>query len=371
MAKGCARGCCLAFWSEEITLSICASSLMPACPKGNLGSDVQPPRLCTDFINQKTQRITMIVWLASYPRSGNTFFRIILHHAFGLHTYSIHYDDKYSVGADSKFSDAVGHRPLPSGATLDQLRADEKLWPIKTHHPYPTCAKYIRSIDKIIYIVRDGRESTLSYCHYLNQFTGAQCELQDVILGHEMYGSWANHVQSWLDSNTPRLMIKYEALVQDTDNSIQAIKSHFAVDEKEHAIPTFQELRTINPHFFRSGQSDSWKTIFTKQETELFWLHNGKTMIECGYTNDLPTGFDINNLAPPQCRIPIKQDNVPERLLGKQQRTVLLRKLLVKYRSLSQSVRMEAARITNTNPIARSLMRRIHAIWPFQLSGKQ
>ena len=43
----------------------------------------------------------MIVWLASYPRSGNTFFRILLHHLYRLPTYSGFKsgDDLYFVGA--------------------------------------------------------------------------------------------------------------------------------------------------------------------------------------------------------------------------------------------------------------------------------
>jgi hypothetical protein len=35
----------------------------------------------------------MIVWLASYPRSGNTFVRTLLHSAFGLESYSLHCDE--------------------------------------------------------------------------------------------------------------------------------------------------------------------------------------------------------------------------------------------------------------------------------------
>ncbi len=50
----------------------------------------------------------MIVWLASYPRSGNTFFRVILNSIFDIKTYSI-YDDKGDIGADEKTSETVGH----------------------------------------------------------------------------------------------------------------------------------------------------------------------------------------------------------------------------------------------------------------------
>ena len=34
----------------------------------------------------------MIVWLASYPRSGNTFLRMVLHFVYGQKTYSLYND---------------------------------------------------------------------------------------------------------------------------------------------------------------------------------------------------------------------------------------------------------------------------------------
>ena len=35
----------------------------------------------------------MIVWLASYPRSGNTFLRVVLHNVYGVSTYSVYEDN--------------------------------------------------------------------------------------------------------------------------------------------------------------------------------------------------------------------------------------------------------------------------------------
>lgn len=52
--------------------------------------------------------IVLIVWLASYPRSGNTLLRTILHNCFGIDTYSL-YDDKADIGSDASFSAMVGH----------------------------------------------------------------------------------------------------------------------------------------------------------------------------------------------------------------------------------------------------------------------
>ena len=50
----------------------------------------------------------MVVWLASYPRSGNTFLRIVLHRLYGVPTYSVYDDDDpvaQRVGPDLGFAE--------------------------------------------------------------------------------------------------------------------------------------------------------------------------------------------------------------------------------------------------------------------------
>lgn len=54
----------------------------------------------------------MIVWLASYPRSGNTFLRIVLHRLYGVPTYSV-YDDDDPV-AQRVGPVLVKYRPRPA-----------------------------------------------------------------------------------------------------------------------------------------------------------------------------------------------------------------------------------------------------------------
>jgi hypothetical protein len=36
----------------------------------------------------------LIVWLASYPRSGNTYFRVVLNRVFGIGAYTLYPDGK-------------------------------------------------------------------------------------------------------------------------------------------------------------------------------------------------------------------------------------------------------------------------------------
>ena len=94
----------------------------------------------------------MIVWLASYPRSGNTFLRVVLHNVYGVSTYSV-YEDNDPV-AQRVGPALVGYRPKPAERTRMIDGAD--VYFVKTHKR--------RKADGFpaIYLVRDGRDAIVS-----------------------------------------------------------------------------------------------------------------------------------------------------------------------------------------------------------------
>lgn len=71
----------------------------------------------------------MIVWLASYPRSGNTFLRVVLHNVYGVSTYSV-YEDNDPV-AQRVGPALVGYRPKPVERT--QMIDGADVYFVKTH----------------------------------------------------------------------------------------------------------------------------------------------------------------------------------------------------------------------------------------------
>src|SRR6266480_3811351 len=143
----------------------------------------------------------MIVWLASYPRSGNTFFRILLHHICEYQTYSI-YDDPVlrELGAE----ETVGQPDKP--VDLDALRSSSEVHFVKTHE--------LRNDEqRAIYIVRDGRDAVVSHARFLADFQAKRNPVNAVLsrLMPKYYfrkllvdlitrprGGWTDHVRSWL-----------------------------------------------------------------------------------------------------------------------------------------------------------------------------
>jgi hypothetical protein len=93
----------------------------------------------------------MIVWLASYPSSGNTFFRILLNYLYGIKTPTV------SIGDNTAFvvgKELVGH--VPDEWTIQEMAAKPEALFVKTHRRqnenYPA-----------IYLFRDGRDALVSY----------------------------------------------------------------------------------------------------------------------------------------------------------------------------------------------------------------
>ncbi len=253
----------------------------------------------------------MIVWLASYPRSGNTFFRVILNSVFELKTYSV-YDDRYDIGADEATSDVVGHVFLPDDstsmqehddaqpgwsmptATIEKMRKDKELYIVKTHELQD---EFIHPEDKVIYLLRDGRESTLSFWKYSVDFIASKKSLNEFIAS----GAWGAHVRSWNPASRDNtLLVKFEELIDDPEKMISKISDFIEAKPKGGEIPTFEELKKINPKFFRSGKKSSWQDIYSTKDHELFWEKNSEEMIKYGYTEPLPEGYviDGNKLLP-------------------------------------------------------------------------
>jgi len=229
----------------------------------------------------------MIVWLASYPRSGNTFFRMLLWYQYGIKTYSVYDDPLFDeIGA----SDTVGHELLP--APLEELADREEIYVVKTHdlpqdnHP-------------AIYIVRDGRDALVSHARYINSFDQSEKPrgilrkyharisfrrtLQQLILADEPYGGWSRNVLQWTHQREAgfTFVVRYEDLVEDPDLWMKKTfdSLHWNVcPEGTGELPDFEELHDRWPQFFRKGKIGSWQDEMPEQLHELFWQHHGEVM---------------------------------------------------------------------------------------------
>jgi hypothetical protein len=262
----------------------------------------------TSQINAQN-RSTNLVWLASYPRSGNTLLRIILNHNFGLKSYSI-YNDPNDIGKISEVGKVVGHVNMDwsfLGKHSSQLQPEDfekfdrlryhsdQLSFVKTHSPRHEGF----TLDRVIYIYRDGRSALRSHASYAVNFSkGSQSEEeileQLLVCGAELPSTWNNHIISWSNHSQDKILfLKFEDVVSDFQLTFEKISRFLNLPILRNDILTFEQLHAINPHFFRKGKKKSWHDLFDDKRNALFWFLNNEAMTLLGYDQDKSPVCDL------------------------------------------------------------------------------
>jgi hypothetical protein len=238
-----------------------------------------------------------LVWLASFPRSGNTFLRILLKNNFGLSSFSI-YNDPSDIGKFPEVSEIVGHKNININllevrnnhwpkheASFDFLRYGSEINLVKTHAPYH--ADFLK--DRVIYIYRDGRAALRSLVAYMQEFSKSSPYSQDflkqlILKGSPLAGYWGSHLQSWKKYPSEKsLFLKFEDVITSPTKTINEISDFLNVQIESERVVTFDKLHSICPNFFRKGKKNSWEEVFDQNTLMLFWILNYQSMKEFGY----------------------------------------------------------------------------------------
>ncbi len=223
-----------------------------------------------------------MIWLASYPRSGNTFFRNILFEVYGVRSSIYHLGKKKKL--DSNFAS----------------------FPIVKTHLLPHQLPLEKQSFKSIYLIRDGRDSVVSLAHHRKDIKKTSANylknLVEVILGigNSFPGGWSRHVRDW--GNHSSIIIRYEDLIQDPIGQVERLRSIINLPEpKLDKLPTFQSQKKgtanysseknvselnkpdLSNTFFRRGVSGSYKDEMPKGIQFLFWLKHQKQMKKFNY----------------------------------------------------------------------------------------
>ena len=237
----------------------------------------------------------MIVWLASFPRSGNTLLRIILNSVFGVSTSTIYPGPKPGVNqVYDQMNQLIGD--VDAVGPLAELQASPQLHFVKTHE--------IASSDDgnpAVYVLRDGRDALVSYAHFLrthesdrySQFSFLE-NLQMLIESRDQFGGWSRHVLAWSARAAPTVIVRYEDLLIAPVNTVldSFKKLGVLLPAVSGTVPDFEVLKARIPDFFRRGQAGAWKEEMTPELQELFWSLHREAMERfdyarsCGQSNE-------------------------------------------------------------------------------------
>jgi hypothetical protein len=167
------------------------------------------------------------VFLVSYPRSGNTWFRFLVAN-------TLHPETEVSFASIPRLVPDI--YDVPDSALL--RTPDPRV--LKSHEPHDP--RYRR----VVYLVRDPADVALSYFHYL-------VKMREVDDGHDVaafvdrflageldwFGTWGEHVQGWLDAregDEDFVLLRYEDAVADTAGALRRILSLLGVDADPESI---------------------------------------------------------------------------------------------------------------------------------------
>ncbi|TNB48470.1 hypothetical protein FF124_09100 [Martelella lutilitoris] len=229
----------------------------------------------------------MIIWLVSYPRSGNTLTRSVFRHYFNLRSLSIH-GDQGDIGNNDELGELVGHQEgSRETINIESLRSDSEINLIKTHD----CPNQdMKPEDIFIHILRDGRDSIVSYFHYLrdivakNEAQLADISLQDVISGQVPFGSWGNHTMMWQEFQAPKLFrFRFEEFRNDVPEFAATLAGIIGIKASTEPFPQIEMFQRAAPNFVRSGKIGGWREEFSEPDRVLFDMFNGFAMREAGY----------------------------------------------------------------------------------------
>ena len=278
----------------------------------------------------------MIIWLASYPKSGNTWIRIFLdtllfsqsNKEVDINFNSI---DQFPLRKNLKdLTDNVNdiNEFAKNCITAQEvLNLDAKIKIFKTHNAFwkQNNTNYSFTNEEntlgVIYIVRDPRNIITSVLNYFNKknYEEALEFMNDkikILGGSEnefgvptIISSWSNHYNSWKKFKKNYLLIKYENLLENPQQEFMKITNFlssiggfkfnedkiFEIIEKtkfdklsaqESAkgyVGNSPQNKKLDKKFFNLGPNNKWEKLLDTQTQSKIEIAFKEEMLELGY----------------------------------------------------------------------------------------
>ncbi|MGA8400905.1 MAG: sulfotransferase domain-containing protein [Stellaceae bacterium] len=276
-----------------------------------------------------------ICWIVSYPKSGNTWVRVLLaNHIAGTVTpVSINELANYGlIGGFSRdlFDALVGIKSSRlSRSVVDRLRpavyramaaADTRLF-VKLHDAWGRTDRNEPIVPEeatagVVYIVRNVLDVAVSASHHwgltLEATVDRLCDDAFVLAGHptrlsmalpQRICGWSGHSRSWLDESGLRtLLVRYEDLLSDSPAILRRIITFCGLDDDSNKIAraaansSFELLQQQERNmgfvehsshaagrFFRRGTMNCWCEVLPRHLVRKLIDAHGDALKRFGY----------------------------------------------------------------------------------------
>ena len=234
----------------------------------------------------------MILWIASYPKSGNTLLRSLLASYFFSNDGNFEFNDLNHIkqfpatenfrkmGIDLSNESEVFQNFIEAQKLIN--KENKKIKFIKTHSSLCKINNCnftdLKNTLGVIYIVRDPRNVVTSFAHHYNlnveQATDTLIdETRWLIKTEKMYktflGSWNVNYNSWKQLNERFMLVKYEDLVNKKKTTlIKIFKFIQTLNNEELKIDMVKLNKVIKSTEFYKMKTLEQKQIFTESSIE-------------------------------------------------------------------------------------------------------
>jgi len=254
-----------------------------------------------------------IVWIASYPKSGNTWMRSFLSNLVGGGSRA---QDINSLGefcnneSNAKFYRPFFDKPLAEidPVVIAKIRSEvhQSIAIKNTGTTFVKSHNYMGSYEGYplhnpqltagwIYIVRNPLDVVISMTYHYgvsaddaidflnNEETATESSDSNV---YSPLSSWSTHVESWTNENHPLVCyVRYEDMLDKALKTFRRVasilgtkdsrlikqalrKSSFAEMRKQEAKSGFVERIGESSPFFRKGKKDQWHEVLTQEQVQ-------------------------------------------------------------------------------------------------------
>ena len=278
----------------------------------------------------------MIIWLASYPKSGNTWVRYFLA--------SLIYSNQGKSGLDKlgyimQYPKRDQFEKLVTNFddfnqikknwinSQNQINSDNSVKIFKTHHTLCTLGEDNFTDEKntlgAIYIVRDPRNVISSILYHFN--LSSTEEALNFIMDEKKFignvknkinyplltliGSWKTNYNSWKNIGKNFLLVRYEDLILNPNTEFRKITNYISniigikfsaeqiknsieessfknlrnIEDKNGFIESIEDLKKNKKKFFNLGPKNNWKKSLEKKFIDKIENTFNNEMKELGY----------------------------------------------------------------------------------------
>lgn len=274
-----------------------------------------------------------IIWLASYPKSGNTWFRVFLTNLLEEKDVPADINELHSTpiaSARGMFDEAVGLEA--SDLTVDEIerlrpavyahlaeQADETIF-MKVHDAYTLVDRErplfpAHATLGAIYFIRNPLDVAVSFAHHSGwSYDKTILKMADENLAfcggikrvhnqlRQKLLTWSGHVQSWTRQTAfPVCVLRYEDMKTNPVDHFQQAIEFAGLDYKNEQIKraltrsTFEELRrqekaygfheksSASKMFFRRGEAGAWQSELNSRQVAKIIRDHKTVMSQFGY----------------------------------------------------------------------------------------